>query len=152
MFCNSGDLKEQLKERGYKLTSQRQAILDMLIKHNGEHLSPEEIYGLVREEHPEIGLATVYRTLLLFDRMELVYKVDLDDGISRYELNKDKEDHRHHHLICTGCGWVGEVEEDLLDSLEEQILDKKKFIVRDHRVKFYGLCKNCSGDKEAPDR
>lgn len=142
---NTGnDFKEQLKERGLKLTTQRQAVLDIITENDGEHLSCEEIFDLVREDHPEIGLATVYRTLLLLESMELVYKLNLDDGCSRYELNKNKEDHRHHHLICTKCGAVAEVEEDLLESLEEQILKSKGFIVKDHRVKFYGYCKNCS--------
>ncbi|MCX7747261.1 MAG: transcriptional repressor [Clostridia bacterium] len=144
------DFKEQLKERGYKLTTQRRAVLDVIIKNEGKHLSTEEIYELVKEGYPEIGLATVYRTLLLLDNMELVYKLDLDDGLSRYELNRNKEDHRHHHLICTKCGAVSEVEEDLLESLEEQILVKNRFIVKDHRVKFYGYCEACSQVKE-PD-
>lgn len=142
------NLKEQLKERGYKLTSQRQAVLDVILKHEGQHLSTEEIYELVKEINPDIGLATVYRTLILLDRMELVYKLDLDDGCNRYEINKHNEFHRHHHLICTKCGAVSEVEEDLLESLEEQILKKNNFIVKDHRVKFYGYCKDCMKDTE----
>jgi Fur family transcriptional regulator, ferric uptake regulator len=142
------NFKEQLKERGYKLTIQRQAVLDVVVEHEGEHLSTEEIYELVKKNHPEIGLATVYRTLLLFDNMELVYKIDLDDGCNRYELNNHKEDHRHHHLICTNCGTIAEVQEDLLDSLEDQILRKNGFIVKDHRVKFYGYCKKCVDNKE----
>ena len=135
--------KEQLKERGYKLTPQRQAVLDVMIQHDGEHLSTEEIYEMVKKLYPDIGLATVYRTLLLLDRMELVYKMDLDDGCNRYEINHHKEDHRHHHLICTRCSSVAEVKEDLLDTLEEQILIENGFLVKDHRVKFYGICKNC---------
>lgn len=145
-MIQSDDFREQLKERGYKLTAQRQAVLEALKAHEGKHLSPEEIYGLVKEKNPEIGLATVYRTLLLLDRMELVYKLDLDDGCSRYEFIKHKEDHRHHHLICTQCGAVNEVEEDLLDTLEEQILEKYGFLVRDHRVKFYGYCNKCTAE------
>lgn len=144
MENKSFDFKEQLKERGYKMTTQRQAVLDVIMEHEGEHLSTEEIYEHVKKAHPEIGLATVYRTLILMDNMEVVYKLDLDDGCSRYELNRHKEDHRHHHLICTRCGTVAEVQEDLLENLEEQILTKNQFIVRDHRVKFYGYCKNCT--------
>jgi len=143
MSENSENFRERLKERGLKLTTQRQAVLDVMVKHEGEHLSSEEIYELVKKNHPDIGLATVYRTLTLLDSMDLVYKLDLDDGCSRYELNKNKEDHRHHHLICMSCGVVEEVEEDLLEVLEEQILKDKKFKVVDHRVKFYGYCKNC---------
>ncbi|TYQ12943.1 UNVERIFIED_CONTAM: Fur family ferric uptake transcriptional regulator [Acetivibrio alkalicellulosi] len=141
---DSINFKDLLKERGYKLTPQRQAVLDIIIEHNGEHLSTEEIYALVKEKYPDIGLATVYRTLLLLDDMDLVYKLDFDDGLSRYELNNKNEDHRHHHLICLNCSKVLEVQEDLLDTLEEQILTKNKFKVTDHRVKFYGYCEHCS--------
>lgn len=143
---DSISFKNLLKERGYKLTPQRQAVLDVIIKHSGEHLSTEEIYALVKEMYPEIGLATIYRTLLLLDDIGLVYKLDLDDGLNRYELNNQNEDHRHHHLICTGCNKIFEVEEDLLDNLEEQILENNKFKVTDHRVKFYGYCEQCGKD------
>jgi Fur family ferric uptake transcriptional regulator len=135
--------KELLKEKGYKLTPQRMAVLDALIINEGKHLNTEEIYQIVKKTHPEMGMATVYRTLLLFDRIELVYKVDLDDNLYRYEINKHNEDHRHHHLICTKCNSVEQVENDALDALEEQILKLNGFLVRDHRVKFYGYCKDC---------
>ncbi len=137
------ELKELLKQCGYKFTGQRGAVLEVLVRYRGKHLSTEEIYTCVRDTNPEIGLATVYRTLTLLDRLGLVMKLDLDDGFSRYELARHNEDHRHHHLICSNCGSVSEVEEDLLDSLEEQILLKNDFLVKDHRVKFYGLCSYC---------
>jgi len=141
---NSSDFfLRQLKERGYKLTSQRQAVLDCISQHEGEHLTPEEIYEFVKETCPDIGLATVYRTLALLSEMDLIHKLNLDDGYNRYELNKNLHDHRHHHLICNNCGRVIEVEEDLLETLEEQILEKNGFLVTDHRVKFYGLCRDC---------
>ena len=143
MVDKASNFKEKLREKGYKMTSQRQAVLDVIIEHEGEHLSPEEIYTLVKENNPDIGLATVYRTLILLNDMELIYKLDLDGDCSRYELNRHKEDHRHHHLICVKCGSVEGVEEDLLGSLEEQILRKNGFIVKDHRVKFYGYCRRC---------
>lgn len=143
MSSASSNFREQLKEKGYKLTTQRQAVVDVIEKNEGKHLSCEEIHQLVKKSHPEIGLATVYRTMMLLDRLELVYKQDLDDGLSRYELNTRKKDHKHHHLICTACGEILEVEDDLLESLEEEILKKNRFIVKDHRVKFYGLCEKC---------
>ncbi len=137
------ELKGLLKERGYKFTGQRNAVLDVLVKFSGKHLTTEEVFNYVREIHPEVGIATVYRTLTLLESLKLAEKLDLDDGYSRYELARPNEDHRHHHLICSKCGSVTEVEEDLLDSLEEQILMKNEFLVTDHRVKFYGLCKQC---------
>lgn len=136
-------MKEQLKQHGYKFTGQRRSILDVLVRYPDKHLSTEEIYNYVKETNPDIGLATVYRALMLMVRLGLVVKLELDDGISRYELSKENEDHRHHHLICSNCGCVSEVEDDLLESLEKEILLKNRFLVQDHRVKFYGLCEKC---------
>ena len=67
--------------------------------------------------------------------MGLVQKIDLDDGFSRYELNRHSNDHKHHHLICTQCGSISEVEK-VLESLEQQILKEQGFTVKDHRVNY----------------
>lgn len=140
-------LKEELKDKGYKLTPQRRAILNSIIKSEEQrHLTAEEIYDLVKKNCPEIGLATVYRTVQLFEEMGVLVRLDLDDGCSRYELVDENEEHQHHHLICNKCGKVIEVEGDLLEELENNIESTYKFRVLDHTVKFYGICENC--DKE----
>lgn len=137
-------LKDILKDKGYKLTPQRRAIVDIIIKNQGNHLTTEELYNLVKKECPEIGLATVYRTVLLLEEMGIITKLDLNDGCSRYELVNEDESHHHHHLICTDCGKVIEVEGDLLETLENEIELKYKFQIKDHSLKFYGLCSECS--------
>ncbi|MEG6565800.1 Fur family transcriptional regulator [Thermoanaerobacterium saccharolyticum] len=140
------DIKENLKQKGLKLTTQRRAILDVIIENREKHLSSEEIYDLVKEKYPEIGLATVYRTLQLFDEMGIIYKLNFDDGRSRYELYHN-EDHQHHHLICLKCGSVIEMEGDLLENLEEAIENTKNFQIIDHNVKFFGYCSKCKQNK-----
>lgn len=138
-------LKEKLKETGFKITPQRRAIIETLLKHKDKHLSSEEIYDLVRVDCPEIGLATVYRTMQLLDDVGVISKLNLDDGCIRYEICLDKEDsHNHHHLICKNCSKIIEVKEDLLDSIERQIQETYKFEIMDHDLKFYGLCEDCS--------
>ncbi len=137
------EFKKQLKDGGYKITTQRKAVLAVIVEHEGKHFSAEETYDIVKEKCPEIGLATVYRTLVIFDRIGIIYKINFDDGFIRYELNRNKDDHSHHHLICMKCGDVSEVHEDLMGTLEEEILIKNNFMVKDHKVKFYGYCKNC---------
>ncbi|KNY30412.1 Fur family transcriptional regulator [Pseudobacteroides cellulosolvens] len=144
MDTNPINLSSLLKEKGCKLTPQRQTILDIIMNCREKHLSAEEIHDLVKRSNPDIGLATVYRTMLLFNEIGIVHKLDLDDGLGRYELNRHESSHRHHHLICTSCNTVIEVEQDLLESLEQQILLEHGFIVRDHRVKFYGTCSSCA--------
>lgn len=138
-------LKEKLKETGFKITPQRRAIIEILLKNDSEHLSSEEIYDLVRVDCPEIGLATVYRTMQLLDEIGAISKLNLDDGCIRYELNLDEEDtHHHHHLICRSCGKIIEVKEDLLDNIENEIQNLYKFNILNHDVKFYGTCDNCT--------
>ncbi|MGL5719118.1 MAG: Fur family transcriptional regulator [Paraclostridium sp.] len=137
-------LKERLKETGFKITPQRRAIVEILLKHKDKHLSSEEIYDLVRVGCPEIGLATVYRTMQLLDDVGAISKLNLDDGCIRYELDLNNSgEHNHHHLICKNCGSIIEVKDDLLESIEEEIQRLYKFNIVDHDVKFYGLCEDC---------
>lgn len=137
--------KRQLRDNGYKLTPQRRAVLDIIIENEGKHLSTEEIYELVKKDCPEIGLATVYRTLQMLDDMGLIFKMNLDDGKNRYEIAHQEEDHHHHHLICTNCGSVIEVEGDLLEVLEKEIERKYNFKITNHILKFFGYCSKCQG-------
>lgn len=137
-------LKINLKEKGYKLTPQRRAIVDMIIRNEGSHLTTEELYDLVKKECPEIGLATVYRTVQLLEELGFICKLDLNDGCSRYELVHEEENHQHHHLVCTNCGNVIEVQDDLLEVLESKIEGKYNFKITNHSVKFFGLCSDCT--------
>ena len=109
-------------------------------------MTAEDIYELVAEDYPEIGLATVYRTLQLLWDMQLVDRISLDDGCVRYEIGhllEDETKHNHHHLICRSCGRVIPFDADLLDDLEHHIEETAGFRVMDHELKFYGLCREC---------
>lgn len=132
----------RLAEKDYKITPQRRIILTTLLEHSEVHLSAEDIYGIVKIKHPEIGLATVYRTLELLAELGVLQKMNFGDGRSRFEFSHDEE-HYHHHLICTKCGTVIEFADDLLESLEEAISLKSGFQIIDHQLKFFGYCNNC---------
>ncbi len=139
----TNDLNKILKEKGYKFTNQRQHVYEVVSENDGNHLNSQEVYDRVRQKYPEIGVATVYRTLALLEEMGLIYGVDFEDGFRRYEIVKDDEQHNHHHLICLECGSIREAEEDLLGAIEDEIFAKNKFKVINHRVKFYGYCDEC---------
>ncbi|MBU5426703.1 transcriptional repressor [Tissierella pigra] len=143
MDININAIKGKLQNEGYKLTTQRRAILNVMIDNSEEHLSPEEVYNIVKKEYPDLGIATVYRTLQLFEKLNIICKLNFDDGCSRYELSTDSEGHHHHHLICLSCGKVIEVKLDLLEALEEEIEKEGQFTIVDHNVKFYGHCSEC---------
>ena len=109
-------LKERIKDKKYKLTTQRQTILQAFIDADENHLSAEDVYVLVKEVAPDIGLATIYRTLDLFTELDLLKRLDFGDGRNRYELNDEEFAHFHHHLICVKCGKVSEFEDDMLET------------------------------------
>ena len=136
------DVCNQLRNHAYKLTPQRQTILKIFLEHAAQHLSAEEIYQLVKPHYPDIGLATIYRTLDILAELGILQKNDFGDGRSRYEFSRQDE-HHHHHLICLSCGNVSEFDDDLLESLETMISKRTKFKVVDHVLKFYGYCARC---------
>lgn len=146
MKQRKNELSQLLKEKGYKITEQRKAVLDVIEEHDGEHLSSQEIYDFVRKRFPEVGVATVYRTLPVLEELGFVYAVDFGDGRVRYELHREGQNHRHHHLLCESCGKIIEVEDDLLEEIEGKIYKNYGFTIKDHKVKFYGVCSDCGMD------
>ncbi|WP_459128808.1 Fur family transcriptional regulator [Guggenheimella bovis] len=131
---------EALKAAHMKLTTPRLSVIDSLLQ-SDRHFTVEELYREMNRTGPTVGLATVYRTMNALLKLGIVKKLNLSDGLDRYELSDDL--HQHHHLICTSCQRVIEFHEDFLDELEYQISETFHFHVKDHEVRFYGLCDEC---------
>ncbi|QFF98655.1 transcriptional repressor [Psychrobacillus glaciei] len=140
-------IKKQLSGASYKLTPQREATVRILLENEEDHLSAEDVFLLVREISPDIGLATVYRTLELLNELNVVDKIQFGDGVSRYDLRQEGAAHFHHHLVCIECGAVDEIQEDLLEDVEAIVERKWNFIIKDHRLTFHGICYRCQEDK-----
>ncbi|BBJ27419.1 Fur family transcriptional regulator [Athalassotoga saccharophila] len=142
-------LRGELKKQNLRITSQRENIFSFLVEHKGEHFTPDELYRALsrKNSRSHISKATIYRTLEMLVKMGLISKIDLDDGFERYEL-KEESGHQHHHLICTVCGKVYELDEDLLDDLEKIIEERTGFKVKDHQLKIYGICPECLANEE----
>ena len=136
-------IRKHLEENSSRLTPQREAVVQVLMSHKTGHLSAEEIYLHTKKIHPEIGLATVYRSLELLEKLNIVYKLEYGDGQSRYELTRPNEEHYHHHLICQKCGAISEFNDDLLGDIEKQIAEQADFLVTDHCLRFFGYCSKC---------
>jgi Fur family ferric uptake transcriptional regulator len=136
------EIKEQLARREYRLTPQREAIVRLFLDWPGEHLSADDVFTRMRDRHPDIGLATVYRTLELLAELGILQKLDFGSVRSQYELSPPGEGHFHHHLICLRCGKIQEFEPDGLEELEEEARETG-FKVIDHSLRFYGYCLEC---------
>lgn len=149
MTVDKGQFQKLLKEKGLKVTKQRLTVLEAIAASPREHLTAEEIYELVKVDCPEIGLATVYRTIQLLNELHLIDRINFDDGFVRYEMGSAQGaevKHRHHHLICMKCGRVISFRDDLLEGLEEKIAEDTGFYVVNHEVKLYGYCVECGGN------
>ncbi|MBJ6360292.1 Fur family transcriptional regulator [Paenibacillus sp. GCM10012307] len=136
-------LNKQLAAKGYKLTTQREATLQVLLEHENDHLSAEDVFMLVKQKNPDIGIATVYRNLELFSELHIVEKMNFGDGVVRFDLRSDDHEHMHHHLICNSCGSLKEIKDDWLTELEERLEREYGFKVLDHRLDFTGVYHSC---------
>ncbi len=143
MNMNYSAFEKILKSNGYKLTTQRKKVLEVLQEKESQHLTADEIYKHVKKKCPEIGLATVYRTLQLLSDLGITETLNLDDGFVRYEIGELNDKHHHHHLICEKCNTVIGIEDDMLDNIEDRFMNDYGFKVTNHVVKFYGVCSNC---------
>ena len=88
-------------------------------------------------------LATVYRSLHLLEEMEMVKRFDLGDGVARFELLEEGDDGHHHHLVCTRCAGIVEIEECFMPELERQIGIRNGFRGVTHKLEFFGICPSC---------
>jgi len=128
-----------LKKR-LRRSSQREQVLKVFLS-TEQHVSIEELYQLVRREHPKIGYTTVYRTMKLLFESGLCNEIELGDGIARFE---HEYGHRHHdHLICTKCGRLIEVISPKIEKLQDNLVKKFKFSPLKHKLEIFGICKSC---------
>ena len=136
---------DQLHQLGLKVTVQRRKILETLEGAESHHLTAEAIYGLLRDNGDDIGLATVYRVLTQFEQAGLVKRLNFDGGHAVFELESDEH---HDHLVCVKCGKVEEFLDEVLEKRQLDIAKKKGFVVTDHSLVIYGVCENCTSKAE----
>jgi Fur family ferric uptake transcriptional regulator len=141
--------RRRFMEFGYKFTSPRQIILDIVLASN-KHLSAEEIFFKAKEIYPGIGIATVYRTLEILHEMGIIEKHDFGHKKVMYEKSRGES---HSHIICKKCGKVVNVSFDdveckeTLNKMKENILKKYDFKIEAFKIQFFGICKECDSKK-----
>ncbi len=105
-------------------------------------LSAQEIHDAVRSEGSRVGVASVYRALESLDALGLTQRVDLGDGVSRFERVDLRGDH-HHHLVCDDCGKVEPFEDTALEQALERVAGGRGYEVAAHDVVLRGACGDC---------
>lgn len=135
-----GRLERFVREHGGRMTSQRARVAEVFFSMGG-HPGVEDLVAEVRERHPGIGPATVYRTMRLLCDSGLVGMREFGEGFARYEALVP-EGH-HEHLICTGCGRIIEFDEEAIEALQERVTRRYGFEMHHHRLDIWGLCQDC---------
>jgi len=138
--------KTLLKENTLKYTKQRELILKFLYE-NDEHYTPEDIYMLLKKEHPDIniGIATVYRTLTLLEDSGIVTSISFGAQGKKYELGLKTH---HEHMICTKCGDITEFYDEIIENQQEVVAKQYNFKMTAHTMKIIGLCEKCQKEEE----
>lgn len=128
-----------LRQHGYKLTPQRQAVI-RAIASSQDHLTPATIYQKVRHDHPNIGLVTVYRTLEILAELELICELHAGGICHSYTISTPQH---HHHLICSNCGIVIDCTGHDFSKLEQSLYKESGFRIDGYLLEFFGLCWAC---------
>jgi Fur family ferric uptake transcriptional regulator len=132
-------LIEELRKQGYRLTPQREMIVEA-VAHAGRHVTAEEVYEQVRTRTSAVNVATVYRTLDLLVELGLISRADLGDGRVTYASPLHGP---HCHLVCRRCGYVIEADYELVAPLDERLRDQYCFVADLDHLAIPGLCADC---------
>ena len=130
---------ETLQEKGHRLTPQRMLVIEAL--HSADkHISAEEIYEQLHSRYPYSNISTVYRTLELLKKLDLVTETNFGEGRVRYHV---AEKGHHHHLICRSCGRIIDLEELVLHPLKDTLFQKYDFDADLRHLAISGECSRC---------
>jgi Fur family ferric uptake transcriptional regulator len=136
-----GHALESLRRGGYRSGGARTAVIDLLA---GQDccLTAQEIFDRLRAEGRTVGIASVYRTLDLLAGLKLVQRLEMGEGVARYEPAHAGGEH-HHHVVCDRCGKVRAFEDEALERALDDLAEKTGFEIGGHDVVLRGSCPDC---------
>ena|SRR5438034_5709011 len=133
-------LVEMLRERGLRMTPQRQLILEAVQAMQG-HISVEAVHARVAARFPQVNISTVYRTLELLQDLGLVTHTHFDDGVAQYHR---ADEGLHQHLVCRGCGSEQELDLEVLRPLGKELRRRYGFEADLAHFALVGMCRRCA--------
>lgn len=141
MSYDTTKIGQQLREAGYRVTPQRQLILDAVCE-LGKHVAPEAVYERVHRIAPTLSRATVYRTLHFLTDQRILAMVQMVDGRIVYEFAGSEP---HHHLVCRLCDSFLELPHSVLWEFRQTMATQYDFEIDVSHVSFFGRCTSCRG-------
>ena len=138
---------EQLRARGYRVTPQRQLVLEAVSRLG--HATPEDVGAEVRQAARGVNISTIYRTLELLEQLGMVTHAHLGHGAPTYHLAVDAD---HVHLVCRSCGKVTEVSPDSVRPLVTALNEEQDFETDVGHLTVFGRCGQCRHAGAEPGR
>ena len=132
---------QKIRKKGFRMTPQRQLVLDVISRHTG-HVTINEIVTAVQTEMPVLNRATVYRTLDFLCDLQMITRTEIG-GQAMYELAAEET---HHHLVCRVCGYVGELADHHFEDLAAHLLAEHGFAAELNHLAISGVCAHCQDD------
>jgi Fur family ferric uptake transcriptional regulator len=136
-----GHAQRELEREGYRVSVPRSAVVETLAD-LGCSVTAKEIADSLHERGQDIGVASIYRTLELLDRLRLTRRVDQAEGVARYEPIDPSGEH-HHHIVCDTCGEVSAFEDSDLERAIERLASRVDYAIDAHDVTLRGECPTC---------
>src|SRR4051794_26231989 len=134
---------ERLSGAGYRRGGARQAVIELLDEQPCA-LSALDIEDALRARAGRrVGRASIYRVVDELVTLGLLTRVDVGDGVARYEPQRPQAHEHHHHLVCDGCGRLEPFQDDALERAISKLAQKVSFDVSDHDVTLHGACERC---------
>jgi Fur family ferric uptake transcriptional regulator len=127
----------ELRDQGLKVTVPRLKVLNLFQHSPDRHLTAEDVYRKLLDEHSDIGLATVYRVLTQFEQAGLLMRHHFEGGKAVYELNQGTH---HDHLVCQQCGRVEEFYDAEIEKRQTKVAKERGFTIREHQLHIYADC------------
>ncbi len=142
-FYTANSLKAELNEKGWRLTPQREIILNLFQNlPEGNHLSAEDLYNRLQDQGEPISLSTIYRTVKLMARMGILRELEFAEDHKHYEINQPYPYH-HHHLICVKCNKTVEFKSDSVLKIGTKTSEKEGFHLLDCQLLIHAICPQC---------
>jgi Fur family transcriptional regulator, ferric uptake regulator len=136
-------LRAELHEKGWRLTPQREIILQVFQElESGKHLSAEDLQEFLAGEGHNISLSTIYRTVKMMARMGILRELELAEGHKHYEINQPSP-HHHHHLICVSCNNTIEFRNDSILKIGDKTAKKEGYHLLDCQMSIHAICPAC---------
>lgn len=132
---------DELKSTGLKATIPRLKILEVFQRGTQRHMTAEDVFRVLLQEHSDVGLATVYRVLTQFEQAGILTRSNFESGKAVYELDQGQH---HDHLVCLDCGKVEEFFDAEIEKRQHELATARGFKIYDHALSLYA---NCTKDK-----